>query len=364
MSSSMLFEVATSLLLQITLLVACAWGIDRACGSARRSTPIWTTAFSAVLALTFCAFFLPHFRWLVLPPVGKAATWGTVLRCQIIAVNSLAAIWLIGFVISLVLRFHRFLTLLYFLKSRCRPLTNQQIRSLPGEILSEAPEGTRWLLSDVAHGPFCWQLQRPTVVLPPSILDAEADTKRHVLRHELEHLRTGHPVQQFLQGLCSTLLWFHPALRLASRRAELTREYWCDEVAAETRAGIAGYLRSLATISEQSLDAPPCTLAIGRRGPAIVRRSCRLVELSKRRGWSPGSEKTSRLHRFAVPLIVVFALLISQVWLPVNLLASDRESVSPWPSWTAGMLHDFGVSVRDYEPFDHRREAHELLVDD
>lgn len=171
-------------------------------------------------------------------------------------------------------------------------------------------------------------------------------------------------MQHFLQGLCNTLLWFHPAVRLAAHRAELTREFWCDEVAAKNREGVAGYLRSLALISEQNIDAPSCTLGIGRRGNAIVRRSRRLVELSGRHQWSPGKADRVWLHRLAVAGVAFAAVAVSQFWLPVNLLASDRDRLSPWPSWTASVLHDFGVTVRDYESFDHRRQADELLHPD
>ncbi|MCA9174107.1 MAG: M56 family metallopeptidase [Planctomycetales bacterium] len=362
MTPSLLFEVGVSLVLQISLLVAVAAAFDRICNSALRSNQIWTATFVATLLLTVGAFGLPHMRWLGLRVEADASTLGAVLRFQMLAVKLLGLAWLLGFVAHLLSRLRRCLALFHFLKVQCGPLTSAQQAALPGDIFSQAPRGTRWLVSDQRHGPFCWQLHQPTIVLPLDVFELDPETQGHILRHEYEHLSTGHPLQHFLQGLCSTLFWFHPAVRLAAGRAELAREYWCDEVAASNREGVAGYLRSLAAAGEQSVDAPPCTLAMSRHGSAIVRRSRRLAELIKRREWSPAQDSPRG------PLIFVCVLLaaavISQVWLPVNLLASERDRMSPWPAWTAGVLHDFGVSVRDYEAFDHRREAQELLNPD
>ncbi|MDV6033244.1 MAG: M56 family metallopeptidase [Phycisphaera sp. RhM] len=364
MSPSLLFETATSLFVQITLLVGYALIVDRCRDSARRSGQIWTTTFVASLLLTLVAFLLPHVRWFPLPSFDEPSTLGTVLRIQIFAARLLLAIWLIGFSISLLRRICRFLTLVHFFSVRCLSLSERQIASLPHDIVSRAPESTRWLLSDQTHGPFCWQLHRPTIVLPASIFQLDSEMQRHILRHELEHLSVGHPLQHFLQGFCNTLLWFHPAVRFAAHRAELTREYWCDEVAAQCREGVAGYLRSLATICEQNADAPPYTLAIGRRGSAIVRRSNRLARLMKCRDWKPGQEDSPMRLGFSSVSIVMAAALLAQLWLPVNLLASGHDRFSPWPAWSASVLHDVGLTVRDYESFDHRREAHEILNPD
>ncbi|MEM9367726.1 MAG: M56 family metallopeptidase [Planctomycetota bacterium] len=289
---------------------------------------------------------------------------GTILHYEILAAKCMLLVWLVGFVIGLLHQTHRYLSLVYFLGVRCRSMSEQQHACLPADVTALAPDHARWLLSDKAHGPFCWQMQRPTIVLPTSFLKLDHEVQCHVLRHELEHLAAEHPMQHFLQGLCNTLLWFHPAIRLAARRAEITREYWCDEVAAQSREGVSSYLRSLAIVSEQHAESPPCTLGISDRESAIVLRSHRLAKLMQQRDWNPGSNDSLSRAKMPSNLIILAALLLSQLWLPVNVLASRHDWLSPWPSWTAGALHDVGWTVRDFEPFDHRCEAHEFLNPD
>jgi hypothetical protein len=48
------------------------------------------------------------------------------------------------------------------------------------------------------------------------------------------------------------------------------------------------------------------------------------------------------------------------VTVPLDPLSSSRSVWSPWPSWTAEMLHCFGYTLRDYEPFDARVQLYEL----
>ncbi|MEM1068749.1 MAG: peptidase M56 BlaR1, partial [Planctomycetota bacterium] len=58
------------------------------------------------------------------------------------------------------------------------------------------------------------------------------------------------------------------------------------------------------------------------------------------------------------------AVMIQQVWLPTNAMASRRGDWSPWPSWTAKSLHHVGFKVRDFEPFEDRVQMRELIFDD
>ena len=60
--------------------------------------------------------------------------------------------------------------------------------------------------------------------------------------------------------------------------------------------------------------------------------------------------------------LVLTTILIAFVWLPIDVLASSHSNWSPWPTWSASVLHDFGVSARDFDVYDHRIE--ELLEED
>lgn len=370
MNTSLAFEVVVAVVLQVSLLVLATVWLQRHVRDSRDMCRMWTVCFVSILALICVAFFLPHRRMLFLPSSLAPHTLLEIVAWQAWLIKGLAIIWLIGIAVSLLRRAFQCWQLVRFLKQRCLPATEAQLAGLPSgwhdaegdsADTDRPPRSLSILVSAEINGPFCWQLHRPMIVLPQYLVDGDAMHCRHVLLHELEHLRTNHPMQHFLQGVCSTLLWFHPAVWVAARDAELAREFLCDEVAARRGGRFADYLRTLLKIAERCTRSPlfgtaSGALAFGNRKSALVRRSERLLELA-----SCASDRQSVRPNWAIAGLLLVAMLVSQVWLPTNALATHRSQWSPWPTWTATTLHDFGVTVRDFETFDERTQMHELL---
>jgi beta-lactamase regulating signal transducer with metallopeptidase domain len=171
-------------------------------------------------------------------------------------------------------------------------------------------------------------------------------------------------MQHFLQGTCSTVLWFHPALWTAAYRADLAREYMCDEAVIAKGGKLTHYLGTLIDIAEQCIadpakNQPAGVLAFGNQKNALLRRCERLATIVREQ--APVSR---RRQYFAYAAMIFLTATASQIWLPTNALATSRSSWSPWPKWTASILHDFDIQVRDFETFDERTQIYELLFDD
>ncbi len=373
MDASFAFEVGAAICVQVSLVVMSTFAMQYWLGEARSSCRLWTICFVSMLCLIAAALSLPHRRLFAFPTSLTHETLLSLLTWQSHLVAGVSCVWLLGILLLVVHRGVGCLQLVSFLKSRCDTLSTKEMSDLPLDLhghdrhLIEGDrrlETLRVMVSDQIQGPFCWQLHRPVIVLPRYVIDEDEMTLRHILLHELEHLRTKHPMQHFLQGLCSTIFWFHPAVWLAAHRAEMTREYLCDEVAAIAGGKYSAYLRTLVKIAERCgnvscTNLPRGTLAFGNRKSALVRRSDRLVKLAQQ------PPKVTR-HRSACAFLglVACAIFASQIWVPTNASASNRSKWSPWPAWSAKTLHSFDVSVRDFEPFDERTPMHELLGDD
>jgi len=369
MNESYAFEIGLTLCFQVLVVVAATRGLQVWIDDARSSCRLWTVCFLSILGLMVAAILLPHRRMFAFhesfspDALVKIITWQTWL------VVALAMVWSTGLAILLLRRGIQYSGLLRFLRERCEDIT-------PGQLMApnqgDAPTVPELLASDKRlmrlqlmvskdiRGPFCWQLHRPVIVLPQYLLREDQTVLRHVLGHEMEHLRSQHPMQHFLQGFCSIVFWFHPVVWWAARNAELTREFTCDEVVAVADGKIANYLRTLAKIAEKCTDShsrsPSGTLAFGNQKSSLIRRSDRLVNLAL----NPRRKRPFRSWvAFTSLLLIAFAA--NQVWLPTNVIASTRSDWSPWPRWTARTLYHFDVRVRDYEPFDERSQMHELL---
>ncbi|WP_404310607.1 M56 family metallopeptidase [Neorhodopirellula lusitana] len=363
MDTRFAFEVGTTLCFQITIVVATTFALQRWVIDSRLSCRLWTTCFVSIIALVAAAFLLPHRRLFPFPSgVSRESVLNLVVWQGRIVVGFLM-VWGLGIVFSIIKRAVLCFGLFRFLKFGCDAIDHTALLQRAGIGANNLPN-LAILTSSEIRGPFCWQLQKPVIVLPTSLLDEDETTLRHVLAHELEHLRTQHPMQHFLQGVCSTLFWFHPLVWSAARGAELTREFLCDEVAARTTGKFSAYLRTLAKVAEQCnggscTDVPAGTLAFGNRRSALVRRSENLVKLAK------ADQKPNRFRAVVgIGMLVLASISIQQIWIPTNALASGRSEWSPWPTWTATALHHFNLHVRDFERFEDRTQLHEWIAED
>ena len=155
--------------------------------------------------------------------------------------------------------------------------------------------------------------------------------------------------------------WFHPMVWWASQQSALCREFACDEAAIQTPQEVAQYLRTLLMIIEFNASQPGDTqtpLAFGRGQSMIASRARRLTQIAQNH--LPHRRISVSGSTAAIGMLLA-TLLIALIWLPVDVLASPRANWSPWPSWSAEALHDFGVSVHDFETYNGRMEIHELF---
>ncbi len=349
------FELLVSLGLQVSLVIGVAWILERWTCAARTKTRIWTACAVSLLGLVAAGLLLPRLRWCDPWSQLGPRQLMLVVDAQHVIGSSLAVIWMFGIGVMLTRWSLRALGMRRFLAT-CPRLNDHEertVRAVAGaESLRLGPREVEFRICPPTLGPFCYQLHQPIVCLPRSLVEGDAAELRHVLQHELAHLQTRHPLQLFGHQLTQAVLWFHPLVWISSRRASLAREFVCDDAATADGRSTASYLRTLLRIVElQSLSASG-TMSIGQSPSELRLRAGRLVTQDHRA--VPRSSGWSIAGVFAV------AILASQMWLPTDPLASPNERFSPWPNWSAAVLHTLDLSVRDFEPFDGKLRVHEL----
>ncbi|MCA9080039.1 MAG: M56 family metallopeptidase [Planctomycetaceae bacterium] len=364
MSFLQFFELILSLSLQVTLLVWITSVVSKQSQSAELQCQLWTICNLLMLCLTVAGLNLPHLR--LLHP------WGHVPAGLIVHFSAALSragmltfgVWIAGVVVSL-------MTLMWGTYSTNRfvakcPPVHGPLQELAAELALSGVHDelgrcgpVSLLYSPEIATPFCWQFHRPHIVLPEFMLDSSEEDIRMVVRHEVEHLRLGHPLQLFVQRIVESLYWFHPAVWHVSRHVNLAREFLCDDATNSTATETVRYLNLLIHIVEQAKrlrTVPPESITLGRPESAIGKRIRRLIARSESGNWNP----TVTPHR-SVASVVAAAAFVSVCWIPVNVFASPRSMWSPWPRWTADALHDFGIHVRDYETHARGTNAYELL---
>ncbi|MBI4601993.1 MAG: M56 family metallopeptidase [Planctomycetes bacterium] len=141
--------------------------------------------------------------------------------------------------------------------------------------LRRAPE---LLAGDRVAGPALAGLIRPRIILPRAFAEgAPPEELRHVLLHELAHLKRLDVAVAAALSALEALHWFNPLLRWAFARSREERELACDAAVLE-RSGEAGgraYAATLLRLAEAASLAPRG--AVGLHGARSLERRLRWI---------------------------------------------------------------------------------------
>lgn len=355
MNSLEWLQFILSYLLQVSLVIALAMGLERWSTASRLKARIWTICYVSILMLFLTGIVLPRLQWFHPWSTLQPKDLFYVATAEDTAGRILLAIWVLGASVVATRWILHFLMLQRLLRS-CPRLPALEYRRLLAQTSAKPRVNGRKLefrIGPEEFGPFCYQFHSPIICLPQSIISGHTETLEHVLRHELAHLETEHPLQLFFQKLVQTVLWFHPLVWISTRRAALVREFVCDDAAISEDRSAASYLRALVKVIEERAAHQTNTLAIGRSGKELATRARRLAaeidRSSDGRGW------------LTTGALLALVGLCTQFWLPTSPLASSRSHWSPWPTWSAAALHAFNIPVRDYELFDHDKQLDDWM---
>jgi beta-lactamase regulating signal transducer with metallopeptidase domain len=131
---------------------------------------------------------------------------------------------------------------------------------------------------------------RPVILLPIGLVTGLTPQQlQAILAHELAHIRRYDYLANLLQSLAETLLFYHPAVWLISRRIRTEREHCCDDLAVAAGAEVFCYAESLLAVARRSAVAPrhlavAVALAATDKPSRLRRRILRLLGGGDSRG--------------------------------------------------------------------------------
>lgn len=365
-------ELLVSLTIQCTVLLLITHFLVLRTRTSIAADQLWSCCHLLILLLSLAGVLLPHvrlFRSELLLNLCHMATafpviqsfWSIVFWIWFSVALGMTANMLRSLVqISLMLRTTSQIPLYSEAERSSEDFPEDSDVASSHTILADEVRGfsVRIVTSDSCALPFCWQLHRPVIVMPESVSEIPDDELRAVIRHELAHLRSRHPMMLFLQRLVEIGFWFHPLVWRASRAAAKQRELSADRNANNSRADAVSFLRCLMRLSASSLHRFPdfpIRLNLFSNDESTVRhRVDQLLAID----WTlpQRSEAASRNSEIlkGAGLLVLTGLMATAIWIPLNPQATGRTLFSPWPASTATLLHEVGISVRDYELDSHR----------
>ncbi len=364
MSPVQFLEFLVSITLQAAVIVGVTHLLCRVVETPQQQGRLWNLCDLCLLMVALCGLLLPHPRIAHPWQAASAEIIAPLVVSGMILGKLVTGVWAAGACLSCLLLMREWRRAFRFLKT-CRPATAAEVsRVLPPSISDDFERNTscsrvRLLIGEGIGSPFCCQWHEPLLVIPEFLLEMSPEEIQLVTRHELEHLRSGHPLQLFVHQLVKSLFWFHPAIWWSSRQASLAREYACDEAAVAAHRDVVTYLKVLVAVAERGLnrEAEGAALFFGRGASVLALRGRRLLSHLEH-GLRTGSVQ-SRLWPQTV--LASLSLAVWCLWAPLDVLASTRTAWSPWPRWSASVLRTFDIPARDYEPYETRTRFHEFL---
>ena len=112
--------------------------------------------------------------------------------------------------------------------------------------------------------PMTWGIRKPTVVLPHVWRDWMAECQRHVLLHELAHVKRFDVFYHLIARIACSLYWFHPLVWVALGRLRTEREMACDDCVLMVGERPSSYAQQLLNIARDyhSMDFPPAVAMV------------------------------------------------------------------------------------------------------
>ncbi|MGH7128207.1 MAG: M56 family metallopeptidase, partial [Planctomycetaceae bacterium] len=116
--------------------------------------------------------------------------------------------------------------------------------------------------------PFVCGMWRPVLVLPRGLAESLDETQfRHVLLHELAHVRRRDLIWGWLPEIARIVWWFHPVVYWMTSRLRLERELACDQVAMwHTDRNAAAYADTLYRVVSRQSEPTALKAAAGTAG--------------------------------------------------------------------------------------------------
>jgi len=300
------------------LLAACAWLLLRLFPRQNSGTrfAIWLVALAGVAGLPLlgalrggAASILPQAH----PEITLSPFWAAAFLVLWVPVSFLA-----------IARVAAGLWQVRSIRRSCREVAIADLDPALRALFVDLSRPVRLLVSDQARVPAAMGFRHPVVVLPAwTLRDLPTDRLRHILIHELAHIRRHDDWTNLIQKITRAVFFFHPAVWWIDARLSLEREMACDEAVLAATGNPHAYAGCLIDLLERGCAHRGWTMAqaaVARARDASV-RIARILQESR-----PAS---TRVGRKALGLAAGLSLACSGVVLCSPGLVSFAPVRSP-----------------------------------
>lgn len=216
------------------------------------------------------------------------------------------------------------------LRQTCEPICVSQLGPELGKIVDDFIRVRPVLIlsSHAVQVPTAVGFVKPAVIIPAWMLEEGAsDELKHVVLHELAHLRRRDDWTNLVQKIVGAVLFFHPAVWWMQRELSAHREMACDDAVLAETGSPRAYAECLARVAEKSFLRRQVALAQAAvsRMRQLTRRVTRILD--------PNRRVATQVWKPAIPAVVTLALLsgVSGSWAPSLVKLQDGAGTASLP---------------------------------
>ena len=214
------------------------------------------------------------------------------------------------------------------LRRNCTPVDTKSLDAEAQEVIAKFQQfrSVQVCISTKVQVPTAVGFLKPAILLP-SWLVAEVSPieLKHILLHELAHLRRYDDWTNLVQKIVKAIMFFHPLVWWIERRLSLEREVACDDAVLVQTDNPRTYAQCLARVAEKSFLRRQIALAQAAvsRLHQLSSRITQILDIDR--------PKTTQLWKPAIPLVALFAVLcgFSMRLAPVLVGFAEERSSGP-----------------------------------
>ena len=330
---------------------------------------IWTACVVGLAIVPFVSLILPHCflayrsgieplhfptQWNrpALPGTSSPGEWlSSGAWCSWTVSLTLLSVWAAGAAASLARLLWGWIEMVRLLR-QSRPCRDPRVAEIL-ELITERPRSVTVLELKGLVGAICWQIRDAKIVLSADLEHLSVAELEMVMRHECAHLARSDPMMLFVQRLVEIVYWFHPLVWWASLELSKSREFACDDAVVEWKFTPPQYAQCLGRLAlwyYAPVPLAPAGLGMLWNQHVVLLRVRRLMVNFQAR------KTLNRFHRWLLYLAAtgtMFGVAVGRVdWNAMG--RSGHVQWTAWPSWTATLLDEVGIQVRDF-PLDAHR---------
>ena len=158
------------------------------------------------------------------------------------------------------------------------------------------------MISDLVSTPVLVGIVRPVVLLPATAVGWSSDTLQFIVLHEIAHARRWDNLINLIQRVVEVLLFFQPAVWMASVWVREERELACDRFVTQVTRRPAEYARVLVSLAtDKSTHNPVELVTCSSTRHALVKRVANLL----------GREETMKIQTRTIVCSVIACCMVS-----------------------------------------------------